>query len=51
MAVLLLDGEGELIGELLAVPGATGLTVFLMDLKFTKSYLYKNVKENKTYKN
>ena len=50
MAVLLLDGEGELIGELLAVPGATGLAVFLMDLKLTKSYLYKNVKENKTLK-
>ena len=36
VAVLLLNGEGELIGELLAVPGGTGLAVILMDLRITK---------------
>ncbi len=39
VAVLLLNREGELVGELLAVPGATGLAVFLMDLKKTEHYI------------
>lgn len=46
MAVLLLNREGELVGELFAVPGATGLAVFLMDLKNEAFYLEKRERKS-----
>ena len=49
VAVLLLNREGELVGELFAVPGATGLAVFLMDLKNEAFHLEKR-RESKSEK-